>query len=773
MATFTSTQRFVKLTNYLLLEYEYATAPNPEQYYVNTGNPTIGYEKIVNGYFNNIQILNRPQDGLITNNIRDLSAIQVEKNRFVTLDNDRLIPYLNSDSKLTSVSNLPVVFPSNIGVYYDTIKLHIISGYSFDNLDGVILQIAFQERTNKKCIISQCVILKGDIELPILNPNPIYLGGGLYDHYVQIKIPSYSNMCYEFDQESGSPTQANTLAAKISSDGNGFLRDAPIEFCLYEINQTSIKNGYQNYIAQIKSQLAILPKDNYSGLASVIQENSIYNYIEYYPSWEGNFLEDFIYAEGRVGNSYYVVNEIELKEQVGLSYITTHNFTSTQSSDFNSPYIFRPVLVNPLTTSFIVNYTMRLVNRSNQNQIIRRSSFSSYDITKYGRENNNIVLSSGVYSHKVYNKITQAANVLSPVGVSPSSKPIEKKIPVFYKDNLISITKENLIIDNSGNIISENTTSGSIQIYGQGKATILIDPFDNFYKFTVYNRVSNSLQILDLGTSLSYYMVFLDKSGQSVRVENIKNRTSISNPVAGQIAFKLIQTNSKKVLGFTDKTFYIVSVTPDSTETKLYSGTWQNHAEYLASNPTGTTGGKDMPGTISTTGSTIIVPKLTGVQSPTATMPSGTQIESNVPKSTVSTIATPYVIGSSSVISIKPTIQVNTTGATGASNTSQSSNQTNIINIPALADSINGKELQGTSIQNVINYYFTPGAPGAILFKGIKPSQFLTAALQIHPKSESGVFDLKYTKYCNILGFPVVDDPSAEDIKKIKGGRIS
>ena len=98
------------------------------QYYVNTGTPAVGFEKIVNGHFNDsVQILNKPVDQSVTNNVRDLSVVQVENNRFVTLDTDYLTPYLNYDPKLTSIPNLPVVFPSNIGVYYDTIRFHIVS----------------------------------------------------------------------------------------------------------------------------------------------------------------------------------------------------------------------------------------------------------------------------------------------------------------------------------------------------------------------------------------------------------------------------------------------------------------------------------------------------------------------------------------------------------------------------------------------------------------------------------------------------------------------
>jgi hypothetical protein len=745
----------------MLLEYNYTTQPTPEQYFVNTGFPAVGFEKIVNGYFDNaVQILNKPVDEATTHNVRDLSVVQTAKNRFVTLDTDYLVQFLNYDPKLTPVNNLPVVFPSNIGVYYDTVKFHIVSGYNFDNIDGVILQIKFQEKTGKKATILQLLVTKSDVSLPVLNPNPIYLGGALYDHYIEVKIPAYANMVYEFDTLEGTNAQVNTLAAKISSDGNGFLKNAPIEFNLFEINQTVLKDGYENYIAQTRGQLSIFPLDNYSSLAAVIQQNSFYNYLEYFPTWEGNFLEDFIYAEGQVGISYYVVHDIEVKEQVGLRYITTYNFTTIQTQDFNAPYIFRPVLVNPLTTSFAVNYTMRLVNRS-----------------KYGRDVNIITLTTGAYSQKVYNKLIQAANILSPVGVNPTvAAPIEKKIPVFYKDNNISVTQENIVIGKDGNLISESSSPDASKIFGQGKAKILVDPFDNFYKFTVYNiKGGLTPELLDLGNSLTYYLVFLDKTGQSVRVENIKNKTSISNPSTGQIAFKLVDTNSKKVLGFVSKEFYIISRTPDGVETKLYSGTWQNQNEFAASNNVQDSAASATGASVSTTTTTTTVVSSTGAGTTgtgttgTSTISTGNQVVNNVPQSTPGKPSKPYVIGSSSILSVKPSSSLNTTGgfknSKGDSVPIQSSVQVNNININALADSIAGKEAQGLSVQNVVNFYFTPGSPGATLFKGLKPSQFLTAAYQIHPKLPIGTYDSKYIQYCNALDFPVTSDPEGASNK--------
>jgi hypothetical protein len=770
MSNYTSTQRFVKLTEYLLLEYNYTTAPTPEQYFVNTGNPSVGFEKIINGYFNNeVQILNNPPSQSTTNNVRELSLVQIGKNKFVTLDNDYLVPYLDFDSKLTSISNLPVVFPSNIGVYYDSLKFHIVAGYNLDNLDGIVLQVKFQERTGKKATVLQLLLERGNIDLSILNPNPIYLGGALYDHYIEAKIPAYANMVYEFEILGGTPAQANTLAAKISSDGKGFLKDAPIQFTLYEISSTTLQNGYQTYVGQTRAELSVVPKDNYSGLAATIRENSFYNYLEYFPTWDGNFIEDFIVSEGSAGILYYVVNEIEVKEQVGLSYITTYNFSNTQTQNFNSPGIFRPIVVNPLSTSFLVNYTMRLVSRNNQNQIIRRSTFNSFDVNKYGRDVSKITLSSGVFSQKVYNKIIQAPNVLAPYGVQPSPGIVEKKIPVFYKDNQIAITQQSVIIDKDGNIVSEVSSPNSVQIFGQGKAKILVDPFDNFYKFTVYNlKGGTTPEILDLGTSLSYFIVFLDPTGQSVRIENIKRKSSVSNPVLGQVAFKVVQSNSKKILGFTTREFYIISKTPDGTETKLYSGSWQNTQEFNSSQIPITDSEEVVRETQETTISQILSVRPKGASSTfrETTLSTGIQITNQVPISIKQEITEePYEIGSSPILSVKPVNFLNTTGGSLPQNTSadstQTSNQSISINIAALANSISGQEAQNQTVQQIVNYYFTPGAPGGNLFKGIKPSQFLTAALQIHPMTRSGTFNPKYTQYCNALNFPVTSDPSS------------
>jgi hypothetical protein len=311
-----------------------------------------------------------------------------------------------------------------------------------------------------------------------------------------------------------------------------------------------------------------------------------------------------------------------------------------------------------------------------------------------------------------------------------------------------------------------------MSILGQGQARILIDPFDNFYKFTLYTiKAGTTPETLDLGTSLSYYIVFMDSKGQTVKVENIKNKTSISNPIAGQVAFKIVDTNSKKILGFDNRDFYIISKTPDSVETKVYSGVWQNQAEYqtyLASKVTTATS----TATSTTPTSTTTVNTKSAVTTPRPSFAS--QIVGNVPNSinreVIEKFIEPYSLGSSSVVSFMPTNILEGKGDIYNEDPAERNRLQprpgnsfrpviTTIDVASLASSISGLESQGMSVDNVTKYYFTPGSPGNTLFKDLTKSNFLKGALQVHPKLANGTFDPKYIAYCNALNLPITEFP--------------
>ena len=78
----------------------------------------------------------------------------------------------------------------------------------------------------------------------------------------------------------------------------------------------------------------------------------------------------------------------------------------TQLSDFDDPQLFRPIILNSaIAVSFAINYTLRLFNRADSTQIIKKARLTSFDPKKYGRRLNKINLGTVPTVAKVYNQI--------------------------------------------------------------------------------------------------------------------------------------------------------------------------------------------------------------------------------------------------------------------------------------------------------------------------------------------------------------------------------
>lgn len=152
---YTSTSKYLAILPYVLLEYRYTIFPSPEEYPVNFGSTTAGFEKIFNSYYGTHQILNKVVDVSLTGNTRNRSVVQTGDSTFVDLSTNYLVDYLDYDNKLTDTSNIPIFFPANIEVQYDTIRLHFLSGYNFPDIDGVMFQIKYKDNSGVKNTFAQ------------------------------------------------------------------------------------------------------------------------------------------------------------------------------------------------------------------------------------------------------------------------------------------------------------------------------------------------------------------------------------------------------------------------------------------------------------------------------------------------------------------------------------------------------------------------------------------------------------------------------------------
>lgn len=769
MPTYTSTSKILNLLPYVLLEYQYTILPSVESYPVNFGVPSVGFEKIYNGYTKSNQILNRLQDVDVTGNTRETSVVQIANNTFVTLDINYLTQYLDYDQNLTPTANLPVIFPSNIVVQYDTLKFHYLSGYNFPNIDGNIFQVQYTQKNGTIDTFAQVIIEKSNTSNIQLNPNPIYYNGGIFDKYLEIKIPALANLTYVFETLSGSSSQSETLAALTSTNGGGFTMGAPFTITGFEIAQTTSINVYSAYVCNYVNSATMTQFDEYSYLAAVLNENVDKNYWEYYPTWSGEFIDQFLYTENALGNVYYVTNDITVSEQIGLSLVKTSQFQSIQTSGFDQPLIFRPIVTNSKATSFTIDYTATLINKSNNTSIVRMSSVTSYETDLYGTGLNTINLMNAPYPLKVYNNLSTTSDVTSAykINVNPINNTVIQYVPAFYEMENITIAEQDLTITNIGSTAQSSNTDGTIA-FGQGNLQIIVNPFDNYYQFRIFNSNTNAENtILDLGTNSNYYLVFSgDTQNQQIKVASLTDAT-FQNPSQGQIAFRVVESVSMTIQNYTNRDFFITSLSPNGIETSLYYGTWLLPSErYLKATAISNLSTSGTSGLVSsgTSGKANTLTNIgiatTQAISSTTGISAGVAIKSspNINISTSNIKSTFDVINDNILLSIPPiSSNVTTSGTSGNSGSAGTAGGS--INLVALANSIAGDAALGKAYNDIADYYTIPGRPGNNLYRGITKITFLSAVRRVYPDI-SGTYSATYLEYAKYLSI----NPSSTDL---------
>ena len=141
-----STSKFLQLDPQVLVEYIYSDPSSPS-----TIETDINGAKILvleNTYVGANHIFTEDNPYVETGNYRYRSAIPVtaNKSQYAYLTNKNVVNYLDADVNLDSVNellaqestlpNVPVKNPA-----YDTIRIHLVSGYSFEGLgEGFIFE---------------------------------------------------------------------------------------------------------------------------------------------------------------------------------------------------------------------------------------------------------------------------------------------------------------------------------------------------------------------------------------------------------------------------------------------------------------------------------------------------------------------------------------------------------------------------------------------------------------------------------------------------------
>jgi hypothetical protein len=551
---------YIQVSPYLLLEYTYGD--NSSTYL----SSQVKLSRIKNAYLNGqCQLLNGSASENVTQNVLDTSAANLGGFKWVFLDKDVPVPYINTDSNLTYTDLSGLL--TSLSVTYDRVRLHIVSGYRLEDLQGLIIQIYGKEAmTQNISVLANNVYLNSDSR-DVLNPRPIFMGDRMYDRYVEVLVPSLKGINDDFF---ANPTNPVSIGYQYTSDNKGFLFNSLIYAKVFEINQLEKKNGITFMYTSGSYEVALNPEDMYAALSARIQEATDGDYFEYFPTYAGNFIEDFISDLNAAGGDYVVINDIDVYEQVGTESLLTASFTQVQMGNYDEPLLYRPVLkYADSAVAFSIDYSIRVYNRLNGFQLIRRSSVTSFNPRKYGKQLDKITLAQQSFPFRVYNKV-YGNPTFSFIGNEYASSFSTVYIPVFYETANIVVQSKTLLA-NGTNPVSTNFYQ--TVNFGQGDARIYISDFDTYVKFTVsqVDPKNGAITPIDL-TAGNVSIAFKDVSGNMVTIpaEPSDNENMKSD---GEIVFKVPGTLKKTVLT-TDSPgiFYIVSESEGSPETLIYSG---------------------------------------------------------------------------------------------------------------------------------------------------------------------------------------------------------
>ena len=550
---------YLQLSPYLLLEYEYGDSTTA------TYGNKVKFGKITNGYNKGqVQLVNDLASYNTTQNTLNTSAVNIGGYKWAYLNTNAPVPYINLDSKI-GYNDLSS-FLSSLYTIYDTVKIHIMSGYNLSDLQGLIIQVsANQAGAQIPSILANNVFLISDTR-DILNPDPILLGDALYDKYIQFSIPSLQDI---INTSAGNSTNQYSLNYQYTSDNRGFLFNSNIYVTVYEIQTVNIVNGSTFFNTSNSYNVNINQADTYSSLVANIQEASDGNYFLYYPTYEGEFIQNFIDNLNAGGGNYVVINDINVYEQMGVDSIMTSSFSQIQTSGFDGPLFFRPILSYAGSdVSFSIDYSLRVYNKLNGFQIIRRASTTSFNCYPYGKNLKSIALDQQAYPFKVYNMVS-GNPVVSINSNSYNTTFNTVYVPVFYEIRNIIIQNKS-VLPSGINSISPNFYSNIY--FGQGDARLYLSNFSSYFKFIVYQIDPNSGAIVTMDLSGGEISLnFEDTAGNLLTYPAI---TGDQNTLAtkGQISFNVPGNVKNKVLTTSSiEPFYITIGASGAASTLLYT----------------------------------------------------------------------------------------------------------------------------------------------------------------------------------------------------------
>jgi hypothetical protein len=562
----------IKLSQYAYLEYEYS-----------------GESHLISEYnFNKVSNTTRK----ISTFINDDTSISYSKNAldytFIEIDEDKVghcdidqpfsLEELNDDIDLDT----SLAIPTSFNVKYDTVKIHLLSGYNLVGIDGIGLRISGEENTgDTSYLLSHIYTI--DENTVTQSSKPFSIGEQIFDRYIEIKVPSIS---YLNEQYYNLNTFDNPqLATFLTQGGKGFKQETPIKIEFYQFYNFEEVEGQLTYKYD-KILTSSIPQIDPNALISAhLAESDEGDYFEYFAKYDGEFIEDYIAELNSRGQTYTIINEINVYENYSdLTRILVDQISTLQTDNFDKPNKYRPI-ISDNAFSFIIDYTVRIINQVENTQIIKSASITgdTNAARKYGYRVGQINVQESSAPIKIYNRKTTAPYNLSIDETPPKNiKRIVSEIVRYVDSYKISINAENSIEEIEKAVITGDLEDSNF-IYGNGEGVIYISQFDNYLKLKIFNtNEKDSLEALNLNEMVrvdslnpeSLALVFFGPSNTKKYIY-----AEISTIKENEVVFKIPSRDSSKIVNYVNRRFNLVYTNASGEETNMYEGTFSSTIE--------------------------------------------------------------------------------------------------------------------------------------------------------------------------------------------------
>lgn len=550
----TNISKYVQLNDFLLLEYEFNKSEE-------TTTLTNINSIVANTVWGRKQYYNEGSGVLgVTNNSLKFNSepTNTKRSSWYTYPQDTSAYYEFFDTSTNISQTNPYPF--------DTVKVHIISGYNFDDVPGFLLQIGAQDTSGNMVDLSNFTWINQQLGDDVLkfSSNNLYLANRFYDKYVEMKVPSVQSL-------GGASTENIESALSIATLSDVYFNYSTI---------TEIDG--ETFITQENISLQLPVTSNADNFNAFIAESTGGDFIEFYATWNdiiiGEYMgdiesgriplytsnnpndnfEEFSDQYGSGANKWVVMHELYLYEHIPGGSLLTQQYVFTQEDNFNDPNYFRPVIKNSdIASSYTIQYICRLTNRMDGTQIIRKASFASSDPKKYGRYFTRLDVDNYI-PYKVFNRVEGEASTV--VNITDNSK--SKFVKVYYDSTQV-------LLDMNNNVLP------------QGTGPLFLKNGDGTYKFsfdrTDQNAGGERINV-DLSGAFQYALLFTLDDDSTIEIA--PTFSTNMNTTLGELEFKIQLEQTQRLLRQNNNTYAIIIKNPDGSQYTFYEGVFFPYSDY-------------------------------------------------------------------------------------------------------------------------------------------------------------------------------------------------